>query len=65
MQSLSLAIWVSCVAALTALKPALLEGTTLNKLEIIVAKLRQLDVILSRSQSVTDAVRAVGVTEVT
>ena len=33
--------------------------------EEIVAKLRQVDVLVSQGQSVADAVRAVGVTEVT
>ncbi len=33
--------------------------------EEIVAELRQVDVIVSQRQSVADAVRAVGVTEVT
>jgi putative transposase len=33
--------------------------------EEIVAKLRQVDVMVSQGQSVADAVRAIGVTEVT
>jgi hypothetical protein len=33
--------------------------------EEIVAKLRQVDVLVSQGQSVADAVRAIGVTEVT
>jgi putative transposase len=33
--------------------------------EEIVAKLRQVDVLVAQSQSVADAVRAIGVTEVT
>ena len=36
-----------------------------HKPEEIVAKLRQVDVLASRGQSVADAVRAIGVTEVT
>ncbi len=35
------------------------------KLEEIVAKLRQVDVLVSQGQSVTDAVRSIGVTDVT
>ncbi len=36
-----------------------------HKPEEIVAKLRQVDVLTSQGQTVTDAVRAIGVTEVT
>ena len=36
-----------------------------HKPEEIVAKLRQVDVMVSQGQSVADAVRAIGVTEVT
>ncbi len=36
-----------------------------HKPEEIVAKLRQADVLISQGQSVSDAVRAIGVTEVT
>ena len=36
-----------------------------HKPEEIVAKLRQIDVMVSQGQSVADAVRAIGVTEVT
>jgi putative transposase len=36
-----------------------------HKPEEIVAKLRQVDVLVAQGQSVADAVRAVGVTEVT
>ena len=36
-----------------------------HKPEEIVAKLRRVDVLVSQGQSVTDAVRAIGVTEVT
>ena len=36
-----------------------------HKPEEIVAKLRQVDVLISHGQSVADAVRAIGVTEVT
>ena len=36
-----------------------------HKPEEVVAKLRQVDVLTSQVQSVTDAVRAIGVTEVT
>ena len=36
-----------------------------HKLEEIVAKLRQVDVLASQGQSIADAVRAIGVTEVT
>ena len=38
---------------------------TRHKPEEIVAKLRQVDVLASQGQSVADAVRAIGVTEVT
>jgi putative transposase len=36
-----------------------------HKPEEIVAKLRQVDVLVAQGQGVTDAVRAIGVTEVT
>ena len=36
-----------------------------HKPEEIVAKLRQVDVLISQGQSVADAIRAIGVTEVT
>ena len=36
-----------------------------HKPEEIIAKLRQVDVLASQGQSVADAVRAIGVTEVT
>lgn len=36
-----------------------------HKPEEIVAKLRQADVLISQGQAVADAVRAIGVTEVT
>ena len=36
-----------------------------HKPEEIVAKLRQVDVLVSQGQAVTEAVRAIGVTEVT
>ena len=36
-----------------------------HKPEEIVAKLRQVDVLVSQGQTVADAVRAIGVTEVT
>jgi transposase len=36
-----------------------------HKPEEIVAKLRQVDVLASQGQSIEDAVRAIGVTEVT
>ena len=36
-----------------------------HKPEEIVAKLRQVDVLVSRGRSVADAIRAIGVTEVT
>jgi transposase-like protein len=36
-----------------------------HKAEEIVAKLRQVDVLVSQGRSVADAVRAIGVTEVT
>ena len=39
--------------------------TKRHKPEEIVAKLRQVDVLTSQGQSVADAVRAIGVTEVT
>jgi len=36
-----------------------------HKLEEIIAKLRQVDVLASQGQSIADALRAIGVTEVT
>ena len=36
-----------------------------HKAEEIVAKLRQVDVLVSQGQSVADAIRSIGVTEVT
>ena len=36
-----------------------------HKPEEIVAKLRQVDVLLAQGQTVADAIRAIGVTEVT
>ena len=40
-------------------------GTKRHKPEDVVAKLRQVDVLVSQGQSVGDAIRAIGVTEVT
>ena len=40
-------------------------GTKKHKPEEVVAKLRQGDVLVSQGQSVADAIRAIGVTEVT
>ena len=40
-------------------------GTKRHKPEDVVAKLRQADVLMAQGQSVADAVRALGVTEVT
>lgn len=40
-------------------------GTKWHKPEDVVAKLRQVDVLVSQGQSVVEAIRAVGVTEVT
>lgn len=40
-------------------------GTTQHKPEDVVAKLRQVDVLVSQGQSVGDAIRTIGVTEVT
>ena len=40
-------------------------GTKGHKPEDVVAKLRQVDVLVSQGQSVVEAIRAVGVTEVT
>ena len=40
-------------------------GTKKHKPEEVVAKLRQVDVLVSRGQSVADAIRGIGVTEVT
>ena len=40
-------------------------GTKKHKPEEVVAKLRQVDVLVSQGQSVADAIRAIGVTEVT
>jgi putative transposase len=39
--------------------------TKRHKPEEVVAKLRQVDVLVSQGKSVTDAVRAIGVTQVT
>ena len=40
-------------------------GTKRHKPEDVVAKLRQVDVLVSQGQSVGDAIRSIGVTEVT
>jgi putative transposase len=40
-------------------------GTKKHKPEEVVAKLRQVDVLVLQGQSVADAIRAIGVTEVT
>ena len=40
-------------------------GTKKHRPEEIVAKLRQVDVLVSQGQSVADAIRAIGVTEIT
>ena len=40
-------------------------GTKRRKPEDVVAKLRQVDVLVSQGQSVVEAIRAIGVTEVT
>ena len=40
-------------------------GTKRHKPEDVVAKLRQVDVLVSQGQSVAEAIRALGVTEVT
>lgn len=40
-------------------------GTKKHKPEEVMAKLRQVDVLVSQGQSVADAIRAIGVTEVT
>ena len=40
-------------------------GTKRHKPEDVVAKLRQADVLIAQGQSVADAIRALGVTEVT
>jgi putative transposase len=40
-------------------------GTKRHKPEDVVAKLRQVDVLVSQGQSVAEAIRAIGVTEVT
>ncbi len=40
-------------------------GTKQHKPEDVVAKLRQVDVLVSQGQSVAEAIRAIGVTEVT
>ncbi|ACA15541.1 conserved hypothetical protein [Methylobacterium sp. 4-46] len=40
-------------------------GTRKHKPEEVVAKLRQVDVLVSQGQSVADAIRAISVTEVT
>ena len=40
-------------------------GTKRHKPEDVVAKLRQVDVLASQGQSVAEAIRAIGVTEVT
>lgn len=39
-------------------------GTKRHKPEDVVAKLRQADVLISQGQSVAEAIRALGVTEV-
>ena len=40
-------------------------GTKRHKPEDVVAKLRQVDVLVSQGQSVAEAIRAIGVTDVT
>ena len=40
-------------------------GTKKHRPEEVVAKLRQVDVLVSQGQSVADAIRGIGVTEVT
>ena len=40
-------------------------GTKKHRPEEVVAKLRQVDVLVAQGQSVADAIRAIGVTEVT
>ena len=40
-------------------------GTKKHKPEEVVAKLRQVDVLVSQGESVADAIRGIGVTEVT
>ncbi len=40
-------------------------GTKKHKPEEVVAKLRQVDVLVSQGQSVADAIRGIGVAEVT
>ncbi|GJE01224.1 IS3 family transposase ISMex5 [Methylobacterium isbiliense] len=40
-------------------------GTKKHRPEEVVAKLRQVDVLVSQGQSVADAIRAIGVSEVT
>ena len=40
-------------------------GTKRHKPEDIIAKLRQVDVLVSQGQSVAEAIRSIGVTEVT
>ena len=40
-------------------------GTKRHKPEDVVVKLRQVDVLVSQGQSVAEAIRAIGVTEVT
>jgi putative transposase len=40
-------------------------GTKRHKREDVVAKLRQVNVLVSQGQSVGDAIRSIGVTEVT
>ncbi|GJD64277.1 IS3 family transposase ISMex5 [Methylobacterium frigidaeris] len=40
-------------------------GTKKHKPEEVVTKLRQVDVLVSQGQSVADAIRAIGVSEVT
>ena len=40
-------------------------GTKRHKPEDVVAKLRQVDVLVSQGQSVAEAIRTIGVTEVT
>ncbi|CAO4149451.1 IS3 family transposase ISMex5 [Methylorubrum aminovorans] len=40
-------------------------GTKRHKPEDVVAKLRQVDVLVSQGQSVAEAIRSIGVTEVT
>jgi len=57
--------WIVLLIGRSTLCPCLRNRHHLNKPEEIVAKLRQVDVLVSQGKYVADAVRSIGMTEVT